>query len=210
VSPSKQFYRDAWDEGVLIVAAAGNSGDTGDLYPASYKHVMSVAAVDRNNTRPGFSQCNNQVEISAPGVDVLSTIPNGYAFASGTSMACPHVAGVAAEVWSRFPDCTNSQIRNVLLRASLPIGEVDGCNRGYGTGLVQAKAAYDLLAAEGCEAGGDANADPEGGCKQSPDYDKSNPHEKTCVSAGIISGPSGMAYWVASSLFLCFLRYLGA
>ena len=100
----KRFYKDAWNDGILIIAAAGNSGDTGDLYPASYDHVMSVAAVDKNGTRPGFSQCNSQVEISAPGVDIISTVPLGYAIASGTSMACPHVAGVAAEVWSRFPE----------------------------------------------------------------------------------------------------------
>ena len=73
-----EFYRDMYtNHGVLIVAAAGNEGDTGGLhFPAAYPAVVSVAAVDENEVRPGFSQCNEQVEITAPGVDVLSTYAN--------------------------------------------------------------------------------------------------------------------------------------
>lgn len=83
---ARNFYQDVYNEGVLIVAAAGNDGNSGDSFPASYPSVLSVAAVDRNETRPEFSQCNSQVEIAAPGVDVLSTIPgNKYGFSSGTS-----------------------------------------------------------------------------------------------------------------------------
>merc|ERR1712196_701429 len=103
--------------------------------------------------RPKFSQCNEQVEISAPGVDVLSTYPpNTYSTLSGTSMAGPHVAGIAAQLMSFFPNCTNYQIRNAMVRTASPTGEHPGyCNRGYGSGLVQAKAAYDLLSDRGCE-----------------------------------------------------------
>ena len=82
------------DRGVLLVAAAGNSGNSDFLYPASLDSVISVAAVDRNKNRAGFSTRNNQVELSAPGVSVLSTC-NGresYCSKSGTSMASPHVA----------------------------------------------------------------------------------------------------------------------
>jgi serine protease len=210
---ARQFYKEIYDQGVLIVAAAGNSGDTGQLYPASFPYIMSVAAVDQNFTRPGFSQCNSQVEIAGPGVDILSTVPNGYAFASGTSMACPHVAGVAAEVWARFPDCTNAQIRNVLLRSAKPIGEEEGCNRGYGWGLVQAKAAYDLLASEGCEAGGDASSSPSeqavGGCKQNPDYVASdNPNKDKCVSGANALIPSGFAFGLALGLSIWMSTWL--
>jgi serine protease len=73
----KQFYEDMWNQGILVIAAAGNDGNSGHMYPASYPHVMSVAAVNVTEEHPDFSQCNSQVEISAPGVDILSTIPNG-------------------------------------------------------------------------------------------------------------------------------------
>ena len=80
------------------------------------------------------------------------------------------------------------------------------CNQGYGSGLVQAKAAYDLLAAEGCEAGGEADAKPDGGCKQNPDYDGKSEYEKVCVSAGRTNhhpfSPLVFSALVMSSLFL--------
>ena len=62
---------------VLIIAAAGNGGDTSYFYPASFSTVMSVAAVDSNKDLAYFSQRNNQVDISAPGVNILSTVPGG-------------------------------------------------------------------------------------------------------------------------------------
>ena len=65
------------DQGVLLVAAAGNSGTTAKSYPASYDSVISVAAVDENKVRASFSQQNDQVELAAPGVAVLSTVPAG-------------------------------------------------------------------------------------------------------------------------------------
>jgi len=64
------------DNGVLLIAAAGNDGDSSFLYPASYDSVMSVAAVDSNEEWASFSQYNNQVDIAAPGVHVASTTPN--------------------------------------------------------------------------------------------------------------------------------------
>lgn len=82
-------YEDVYvKNGVLIIAAAGNGGNSGMSYPASYPSVMSVAAVDsRSYNRASFSQYNGQVEISGPGVKVESTIPgNKYASWNGTSM----------------------------------------------------------------------------------------------------------------------------
>ena len=64
------------DEDVLLIAAAGNDGDTSFAYPASYDSVLSVAAVDRHENHASFSQRNSQVDIAAPGASVLSTSPN--------------------------------------------------------------------------------------------------------------------------------------
>mmetsp|Transcript_25682 Transcript_25682/g.39468 ORF Transcript_25682/g.39468 Transcript_25682/m.39468 type:complete len:178 (+) Transcript_25682:570-1103(+) len=147
-------YDYLYDEGFLVVAAAGNDGNSDKSYPASYKSVISVSAVCSNKKRASFFQYNSQVELSAPGVNLLSTYTsNTYKKLSGTSMACPHVAGVTAEVWSHFPKCTNNQLRNVLIRTAKDLGNT-GFDTSYGHGLVQTKAAYDLLKSEGCKAGG--------------------------------------------------------
>ena len=68
-------FQDLYDQGILSVAAAGNDGNTRKSYPASYPSVVSVAAIDENNVIADFSQQNSEVELAAPGVDVLSTVP---------------------------------------------------------------------------------------------------------------------------------------
>jgi thermitase len=103
--------------GTVIVAAAGNDGDGTLNYPAAYPEVVSVAATDNKDQRASFSNANSDVEIAAPGVNVLSTY-NGsntsYTTLSGTSMATPHVAGVAAIIWDKYPTATASTIRTKL------------------------------------------------------------------------------------------------
>jgi len=270
----RRVFRALLNEGVLTIAAAGNAGDTSTSYPAGYEEVMSVGALDANKARAGFSQVNNDVEIAAPGVATLSTIPpnieslgqlsvagtdyaaaamtgsprlsataalydfglgknddagvagkvclikrgdisfaekvtrcqaNGgvaavvynnrpgmlfgtlgdaptsipsigtsdttgavlmalagqsatvsvvpdpalYAYFNGTSMATPHVSGVAALVWSHFPNCSAKQIRQVLNASAQELGK-PGKDAEFGFGLAQAKAAYDRLAKTGC------------------------------------------------------------
>ncbi|HVE99145.1 MAG TPA: S8 family serine peptidase [Mycobacteriales bacterium] len=87
--------------GVLLVAASGNNGSSTLSYPASHRDVLSVGAVDMGGARAGFSNCNDDVEIAAPGVNILSTgLAGGYLYASGTSMAAPHVAGAGAVLMS--------------------------------------------------------------------------------------------------------------
>jgi thermitase len=101
--------------GSVLVAAAGNDGDSTVNYPAGYAEVVSVAATDHNDARASFSNTNSDVEVAAPGVSVLSTIPGGqYARLSGTSMATPHASGVAGVLWQLFPGDTASGIRNRL------------------------------------------------------------------------------------------------
>ena len=259
-------------KGVLSIAAAGNAGTTAVSYPAGYASVVSVAALDESKQWASFSQYNSDVEIAAPGVNVLSTVPMGkgsestltvgtttyapggmegspkktasapladfglgdtinaavsgkvcliargtidfatkvsncqssggvgsviynnvagsfgatlgttvtnipsvtasdtegaamklqfgqtaavtvkatnYAYFDGTSMATPHVSAVAALVWSYFPTCTATQIRNSLNKSAEDLGAA-GRDTKFGFGLVRAKAALDRINLLGC------------------------------------------------------------
>ena len=99
----------AYDDGVLLVAAAGNTGGPVG-YPAKYESVVAVSAVDSTDTIAGFSSRGSEVEVCAPGVNVLSTTKGGGSgHMSGTSMACPHVSGVAALAWGLIEDRTPSR-----------------------------------------------------------------------------------------------------
>jgi thermitase len=99
----------------LIVAAAGNGGDSTPNYPAVYPEVVSVAATDNRDQRASFSTFNADVEVAAPGVDILSTWNDGgYNTISGTSMATPHAAGVAAVIAGRYPSAGPSLWRSKL------------------------------------------------------------------------------------------------
>nr|WP_136251387.1 S8 family serine peptidase [Ningiella ruwaisensis] len=142
------------DDGIMLVAAAGNAGNSTKSYPASYPAVISVAAVDSSENRASYSQYNDQVEIAGPGTSVTSTWPtNTYNSISGTSMATPHVAGAAALVWSFFPQCSNQQIRNALNVTAKDKGAA-GRDNFYGNGIVKARDAYDYIATNGCDGSG--------------------------------------------------------
>src|SRR5215210_4521354 len=123
----QQAVQGAWENGgangSVLVAAAGNDGDSTVSYPAGYAQVVSVAATDDSDARASFSNSNGDVEVAAPGVDVLSTIPGGqYARLSGTSMATPHASGVTGVLWQLFPTDTASGIRSKLDAAVDDIG----------------------------------------------------------------------------------------
>ncbi len=138
-SAEQAAFDNAYASGVLNIAAAGNSGNSNTSYPASYNSVVSVAAVDSSGNVASFSQYNSQVEIAAPGVSVRSTYNNGgYKSLSGTSMATPHVAGVAALVWGNNPDCSVQQIRDGLNTTAEDKGG-QGRDNYYGYGIVKAK-----------------------------------------------------------------------
>ncbi len=114
--------------GALVVAATGNTGGAVS-YPAACDHVLAVAATDQEDQRPDFSNFGPQVDLAAPGVDIYSTWyqsglhASGYFTKSGTSMATPQVAGVAALVWSRWPTWTPNQVAQRLLNTALDLNE---------------------------------------------------------------------------------------
>jgi len=118
---------------MLFVAAAGNDGNNNDInpvYPASYdcSNILSVAAVDNSGNLASFSNYGaNSVDVAAPGVSVLSTIPNGgYAYYSGTSMATPHVTGTAALLYSLYPDMTPEEAIQIIKNTGTPLTSLQG------------------------------------------------------------------------------------
>jgi subtilisin family serine protease len=144
-SAERAAFDSAYASGILNIAAAGNDGNSTMSYPASYNSVMSVAAVDSSGNVANFSQYNSQVEIAAPGVSVNSTYNDGgYRSLSGTSMATPHVAGVAALVWGNNPQCSARQIRDGLNASAQDRGS-NGRDNYYGHGIVKAKDADNYL-----------------------------------------------------------------
>ncbi|MGB3465707.1 MAG: S8 family serine peptidase, partial [Cyclobacteriaceae bacterium] len=103
------------EKGAVIVAAAGNTPENLDFYPASYDHVLSVAATNENDQKAEFSTFSHKVDLSAPGDNILTTANgNGYSTSSGTSFASPQVAAAAALLISEKPDWTNLQVMEHL------------------------------------------------------------------------------------------------
>ena len=125
--------RAAGEEGILFVAAAGNStvnNDKSPHYPSNYDlpNVISVAALDRNDALTSFSNYGvKTVHIAAPGKDILSTwLGNAYREASGTSMAAPQVAGVAALILASEPNLSVEKLRERLLKSVDKIDSLTG------------------------------------------------------------------------------------
>lgn len=128
----------------LFVAASGNSSqdtDVNPFYPAAYKlpNVLSVSAMDAAGNRASFSNFGaTSVHLFAPGTNILSTTPSGYGWSSGTSMASPHVAGVATLLYGRNPALTYGRARDALLTSTRALPSLSGLATH---GLLNARAA---------------------------------------------------------------------
>lgn len=133
----------AYDSGVLLIAAAGNEGIGAKLFPAGFDEVIAVAATDSSNRFASWSNFGEWVELSAPGVNIYSThLGNQYVYLDGTSMAAPHVSGVAALIWSQFPNMTRNWVRMQLRYTAKDLAP-SGFDIHYGYGRVNARKAVE-------------------------------------------------------------------
>ncbi|ELY63613.1 Thermitase [Natronobacterium gregoryi SP2] len=132
----------AYDQGCLLVAAAGNAGGS-VVYPAVYDSVIAVAALDSHDRLASFSNRGSEIELAAPGTQVISsTLGDRYTRASGTSMAAPVVAGVAGLVLSAYPGLGNESLREHLRQTATDVGL---SSRTQGYGRVDADAAVNTV-----------------------------------------------------------------
>jgi hypothetical protein len=123
-SAQKKAVDYAVAKGALVVAAAGNNGNTGNAlrYPGAYGNAFCVGNTTSTDTRAGDSNHGAHLDIAAPGTSVYSTVLGGnYDYKSGTSMAAPAVSGSAAVVWSYFPSWTAGQVRTRLQNTAVPL-----------------------------------------------------------------------------------------
>ncbi len=167
------LYAQLFEQGIIVVAAAGNNGNNQPSYPAAYEGVISVSAVAADSRLAGYSNFGDSIDVAAPGGDltvdrdgdgnvdgVLSTLGDDssaairpvYAFLSGTSMAAPHVAGVAALMHSLAPDLDAGRFMQLLANGRLTedLGQ-PGRDDRFGYGLIDANRATQAVASRDVE-----------------------------------------------------------
>ena len=136
----------AYNAGVLVVAAAGNFNNSNGFYPASFAHVISVSATNNSDAKASFSNFGPAVDLSAPGVTIESTYTGAtYQTMSGTSMATPHVVGVAALIRSYHPTYTVDEVETALEITARDLG-APGRDDIFGNGRIQAAQAVAWMA----------------------------------------------------------------
>lgn len=139
----QEAIQTAISSGIIIVAAAGNNGsDEGEItYPAKYPEVIAVGAIDKNYNLANFSSHGSELNIVAPGVDIVSTYyDDGYSYMSGTSMAAPHVAGVLA-ILEESTNLSNDEIIDLMYESATNLGD----SIFYGHGVVNVAKATGII-----------------------------------------------------------------
>ncbi|MCF8543177.1 MAG: S8 family serine peptidase [Candidatus Nanopelagicales bacterium] len=150
-SAMETAVRYAIERSVVVVAAAGNSGQWGSplSYPASYEGVLAVGATQSDDAKASFSTANSSVDIAAPGAKILSTLPSGgYASWNGTSMATPHVAAAAALVLERARQLGRSVAVDEILTSTAEDLGAPGRDDQFGFGIVDPLEALASLDAD--------------------------------------------------------------
>lgn len=144
------------NKGMVSVIAAANSNDDALNYsPASSDLALTIAASDYNDAKAYFSNWGEKIDVAAPGVEILSTrgsvnsmctaprTVGNYCHVSGTSMATPHVAGLAALILSKNPSLTPEAVRQIIRTSSVDLGAA-GKDKDFGYGRIDANAAFNL------------------------------------------------------------------
>lgn len=142
----QEIVNEALQYGSVIIGGAGNDQSDMAFYPASYRGVVSVAAIGPDTMKAGYSNAHATVDISAPGSFIYSTVlGNGYGYSSGTSMAAPIVSGVAALLKSLKPAYSNEQVAGILKASSKDISSMNPLYaKGLGAGMIQAYGAISM------------------------------------------------------------------
>ncbi len=126
----------AWKRGVVVVAAAGNSGSQTPVYPAFYDNSIAVAAIKEDKSLAPLSNQGDWIDLAAPGFQIYSTLPdNNYGFETGTSFATAHVSGIAALLFTVVTDTNGNGFINDEIRAIIEAGcseiDIGDVGRGY-------------------------------------------------------------------------------
>jgi serine protease len=190
----ERAFNDAYNAGVLLVAAAGNAGNTSLSYPASYNSVISVAAIDQGKVVADFSQKNSQVEVAAPGVDVLSTVPyietNTLAISDGPTFSGAHISAAARTSGASGGLVNGGRCTSVGSWS----GKVVLCERGD----VSFKAKVDNVAAGGGRAAVIYNNEP-GGFLGTCDGGSGTTCSLPAISLSQADGQSALAHHLGKS-----------
>lgn len=156
--PIRDAVQNAVNKNVLVVAAAGNFGENGSpKWPAADDNTIAVTAIDENKGIAKFSQRGDYIDLSAPGVNILSTktakftcppspaaFPAGFGCLQGTSMAAPFISGAAALLFAARPQITAAQVRALLISTATDLGPA-GRDTTFGAGLINLPAAFAAL-----------------------------------------------------------------
>ena len=170
-------------KGAVLVAAAGNDGVTTPFYPAYLEPVIAVgSSTEFNDKRSYFSNYGDWVEVAAPGSNILSTVPGGYGYKQGTSMAAPFVSGLAGLMVS-CSEKSATEVRAALLKSTVPVG--DWVNSGR-IDVPNALAAVGCTAPDSGKTPSDGKAD-DGATKTPSDDSGATPETPTPDTTGLVT-----------------------
>jgi subtilisin family serine protease len=142
----QSIVNNAWDQGSIVVAAAGNQSTQTMHYPSAYDNVVAVAATASGDQVAGFSNYGTWVDVCAPGNNIYSTYIGTYGNMSGTSMACPITAGLVALIWSADTSLRQNEVLTVLYNTCVNIDNINPSYTGLlGHGRIDAGAALAYM-----------------------------------------------------------------